>query len=113
MRKHMAGLPMNHHRAVPVFFASHEDNHHRSMPVMKKSPTPHHVGHARHQMPNASSPPLCVFRFVGSCLPNKTELFLMGKMDRVGLPDYFRVIIVSDPITRLAKRVMFVYRLIV
>jgi hypothetical protein len=44
--RHRAGLPMNHHRIVPVFFVGHKDNHHCSMLVMKKSPTPHHASHA-------------------------------------------------------------------
>jgi hypothetical protein len=34
---------------------------------------------------------------VGSCVPNMTQLFLTGKTGRVGLPGYFRVIIVSRP----------------
>jgi hypothetical protein len=52
----------------------HEDNHHRSIPVMKKSPTPHHVNHARR--PLASS--LFVFGSVESCLPNRTLVILNG-----------------------------------
>jgi hypothetical protein len=35
----------------------------------------------------------------------------MGKTGRVELSSYFCVIIVSDPITRLVKQVVFVYRL--
>jgi hypothetical protein len=41
---------------------------------------------------------------VGSCLYNKSRLFLSGKKGHVELLDCFHVIIVSDLIICLAKR---------
>ena len=52
---------------------------------------------------------------VGLCQVVCTQydpVILKDKMGRVELPGYFRVIIVLDPITYLAKRVMSGYMLI-